>query len=78
MPRTAAPARAGVRGLRAGDQHPVRLRFRAGCASPTFPRRGAAPDQSLFVTLPETILCGGYCHVPPLRIHTKPWDVAAA
>lgn len=47
--------------------------FRAWLRNPDFPQAGAGVDRLLFGTLPETVLCGGYYFVPPLRHRTQPW-----
>jgi deferrochelatase/peroxidase EfeB len=47
--------------------------FRAQLRNPDFPEPGAGPDQLLFGTLSDTVLCGGYYFVPPLEERTEPW-----
>lgn len=47
--------------------------FRAQLRNPDFPEPGAGPDQLLFGTLSDTVLCGGYYFVPPLEEPTEPW-----
>jgi deferrochelatase/peroxidase EfeB len=47
--------------------------FRAQLLNPNFPEPGAGPDQLLFGTLSDTVLCGGYYFVPPLKEGGKPW-----
>jgi deferrochelatase/peroxidase EfeB len=47
--------------------------FRAQLRNPDFPEPGAGPDQLLFGTLSDTVLCGGYYFVPPIEESTKPW-----
>ncbi|MEA2276841.1 MAG: deferrochelatase/peroxidase EfeB [Solirubrobacteraceae bacterium] len=47
--------------------------FRGWLRNPDFPQPGTGLDKLLFGTLPETVLCGGYYFVPPLRHRTQPW-----
>jgi hypothetical protein len=45
---------------------------RAWLRNPDFPQQNTGPDR-LFNVLPETVLCGGYYFVPPVRKSTEPW-----
>jgi deferrochelatase/peroxidase EfeB len=47
--------------------------FRAWLRNPDFPQPGTGVDRLLFGLLPDTVLCGGYYFVPPLRHRTQPW-----
>jgi deferrochelatase/peroxidase EfeB len=50
--------------------------FRAWLRNPDFPQQGAGLDRLLFNVLPETVLCGGYYFVPPVRKSIEPWTWA--
>ena len=50
--------------------------FRAWLRNPDFPQQGAGLDRLLFNVLPETVLCGGYYFVPPVRKSNEPWTWA--
>jgi Dyp-type peroxidase family len=47
--------------------------FRAWLRNPEFPQPGTGPDRLLFGLLPETVHCGGYYFVPPVRRSNEPW-----
>jgi hypothetical protein len=47
--------------------------LRAWLRNPHFPTENAGTDRLLFNLLPETIPCGGYYFVPPVRDRNRPW-----
>lgn len=50
--------------------------LRAWLRNKDFPHPDAGVDQLLFGLLPETVLCGGYYFVPPVRRAREPWTWA--